>query len=403
MMMPNADSKLLIDVILATISVIIQVNKQQQVQAYPVTNKMRYATDSAASPAAYSLGQMLELSASKSSSYYSPGANSYRINRDSSSASRNKKTNKNYHHLMLDEEDKSLLAQFYRQTKERDPFLTINGGSLSTESLWDESGLNGLDALIDHDEPPKTNSNSFQAHSGSGKPDHDDHPTGWRKNYGYHDHQPPPSTTPTISDLRLPNLHGSRVNQPASYSPTLRLLTTYDPANESAVLLQEPGQVQMGNLRGNRIVGATLYTNDKNTPPGVSSKSAHDAIKLHDELLREPPRDGKARVRMYYHRAIHDDKRLYGTGPWKYWGHGWGVEFGFDPKTEATDNSYQKGYTIERAFGRDFCKDKSNCRKPDPNFFEDPRNAGAYSSEQHKAGWIISPTNSETLKVYSGL
>lgn len=362
---------LLLGIILtATIMIMQQLNVSLAL-AFPVTNKMRYSTN-AAPMESYSLEQMLELSASKSTSL-SPVKNNYRINRDSNKAERHFAD----HHL-LDEEDKSLLAKFYRETKERDPFLSINGGSLSTEALWNESLLdedaNRLNALIDF-EPSK-------------KPAQPQAPldpaAGWAFDFDEAQLNLKPSDNQSEDQLNQHMPTSSALLQ-ANYSPTLRLLTSYDPVDEAAILSptgDKTAEIQSAApLRDNRIVGATLYTTAKDRPPGVSSKSALEAIKLHDDLLKEPPRDGKTRVRMYYHRAIHDDKRLYGNGPWKYWGHGWGLEFGFDPKSEGSDNYYQKGYTIERAFGRDFCRDKSNCRKADPEFFDDPKNVGSYSRQ----------------------
>jgi len=167
----------------------------------------------------------------------------------------------------------------------------------------------------------------------------------------------------------------------ASYAPGIRLLTSYNPIVKPGTVGPDPSRGE--SLTDNQIVGATI-SRDQTNPP-VRSVSAYDAIKMHDQLLEKPPRDGKVRVRMYYHRAMHDDARLYGNGPWKYWGHGWGLEFGFDPRSNSRDNFYQKGYTIERAFGRDFCRHGQPCREPDPDFFKDPQKAGTYTIQYAKS------------------
>lgn len=280
-----------------------------------------------------------------------------------------------------------------------------------------------------------------------------------------------PPFEPTDDQIKS-NVNGNErfSSSQASYSPTIKLLTNYDPLSGLAsshetnnnnndndkspikdnsndqninkptiisststrtTINQEPNINQNKQILTNgqqRIVGATLFAqgklNEALLKPKVSSKLALDAIKLHDAMfLNEPPKkDGLVRVRMYYHRAIHDDKRLYGNGPWKYWAHGWGLEFGYDPrKQQASEaggggggaeapNSYQRGYTIERAYGRDFCSSSQNyqdqnspsssppkqgqaqlslssklqpppfkCRQSDPNFFNQFHDAGKYS------------------------
>uniref|UniRef100_T1KN15 Uncharacterized protein n=2 Tax=Tetranychus urticae TaxID=32264 RepID=T1KN15_TETUR len=71
---------------------------------------------------------------------------------------------------------------------------------------------------------------------------------------------------------------------------------------------------------------------------------------------------GPVRVKMYDHRAEHDPKHLYGTGPWNYYGYGYGIEYAYKP--DGTFNR-EKGYGYLKAFGRDFCKykDTRRCRK----------------------------------------
>lgn len=163
---------------------------------------------------------------------------------------------------------------------------------------------------------------------------------------------------------------------PSKYSPTLRLLTTFNPIGDG--LSEHQTDNQIANPTASMYSGSTVVSGPDSN---IKSKSAAKALQMHDELLKDPPRDGKVRVRMYHHRALHDDVRLYGTGPWKYWGHGWGVEYGYDPRDSDKKNSYQRGYAIERAFGRDFCKSKQNCRQPDPDFFKNPQDAGKYSMD----------------------
>lgn len=253
----------------------------------------------------------------------------------------------------LDNEDRQLLDNFYHETKAKDPFLDE---SLLSENLWDETvNPKRLGPLYDTENSPEFSS------LGDGWTIDQSLVTLVEGNQGVVKASTPPTKILSLSE----------------YSPTIRLLTSYEPGKGDL-----PHDEITGS--GGKIIGATLYSNQKGVKPKVSSKSPGDAITLHNEMLEKPPNDGKVRVRMYYHRAIHDDVRLYGNGPWKYWGHGWGVEFGYDPRTNNKDDFYQKGYTIERAFGRDFCKDSRNCRQADPNFFKDPHSVGDYSREVNK-------------------
>ncbi|XP_053211458.1 uncharacterized protein LOC128395087 [Panonychus citri] len=84
---------------------------------------------------------------------------------------------------------------------------------------------------------------------------------------------------------------------------------------------------------------------------------------------------GPVRVKMYDHRAEHDPKHLYGTGPWNYYGYGYGIEYAYKP--DGTFNR-EKGYGYLKAFGRDFCKykDLSKCRKSHPKKTEKIINRG---------------------------
>lgn len=316
------------------------------------TNQMRYATDEAGS-SSLPLAHMLELaSPSSKQAIFRP------YNRDQ------KRENEKFHEgKFLDDEDKRLLDEFYRETKKSDPFLS---DGLSIESLWDEeekrtragAKIGAIDgssttAMSNNFGGEKSNSNEWSYDESiidglNGKP--------YEYNLG-----------PTASDT----MHR------ANYSPAVELLTTFSPNQTN--LGADSQQADLLKT-SNQIVGATLFGRDQHLRPSVSSKSASEAIKLHNDLLLKPPNDGKVRVRMYYHRAIHDDAKLYGSGPWKYWGHGWGLEYGYDPRQNGRD-FYQRGYTIERAFGRDFCKDNKNCRKSDPNFFRDPKTVGKYSEQ----------------------
>ncbi|RWS07378.1 hypothetical protein B4U79_14431, partial [Dinothrombium tinctorium] len=77
---------------------------------------------------------------------------------------------------------------------------------------------------------------------------------------------------------------------------------------------------------------------------------------------------GMVKVKIYDHRAEHDPIELYGNGPWKYRGHGYGIEYQYLP-----DGSYerQRGYGFIKLLGREFCKPNSLiCRPSDPNFFD---------------------------------
>lgn len=302
-----------------------------QVRGSPVTNRMRYVTENGAiSPdQAFELAQDSRPMPQTHTSRYRETRSHRAFGRPSALGS-------------LDREDIRLLNEFYRETKASDPFNALIDGE-----------------TIDRSEPIQQQQIIREE--------------GW-------------TIDPNLMSLARPyNRKKAQMEIPfqvasqAEYSPTLRLLTSYDPVEENAILF---GDDNRGTVKGSRITGATLYGRDEALKPGVQSKSANDAVRLHNNMMKKPPRDGIVRVRMYYHRAIHDDVKLYGNGPWKYWGHGWGIEFGYDPKKKARDNFYQRGYTIERAFGRDFCKDNRNCRRPDPNFFKNPHQVGDYSRWQ---------------------
>lgn len=264
----------------------------------------------------------------------------------------------------LDSEDKRLLDKFYRETRNENPFQGALRANI--EGLWNDHDYGrSLDALVDLSAQRDNEMDSQTKFEKKAI-----------KQIGHNDWTIDPQLLAmnhlampvSFFNSTLPSILTISSNKIASYSPVHRLLTSYDPIEEHVRAAMNTNQ-ERGN-RENRVVGVTLYGKDQPMKPVLNSKSSEQAIKLHNELLEKPPRDGIARVRMYFHRAIHDDVKLYGTGPWKYWGHGWGVEFGFDPRNTKHPNLYQKGYTIERAYGRDFCKDKKNCRPPDPHFFE---------------------------------
>lgn len=323
-----------------------------------VTNKMRYATGKTSPLSSLENAQQLIEFAQpipEASNHYkiiAPRPSSKQDYRDSSG--------------LLDEEDERLLEKFYRETKNSDPF----------NEVWDDRKFSELPMGKQNftDSSIKPNSNDYYHNSKKLSPLNNLLDWSLEPILNFNSIQVP-STISEDPSMVL-----------AKYSPTIKLLTSYDPIGEN--LSGSDGHQAKG---GGSIVGATLFGQDRNRKPEVSSNLAVEAVKLHDELMKPPPKDGKVRVRMYYHRAIHDDNRLYGTGPWKYWGHGWGLEFGFDPKKKESDGKdrfYQKGYTIERAFGRDFCKDKLNCRKPDPEFFKTPYNAGKYTKQQYRAARV---------------
>lgn len=81
----------------------------------------------------------------------------------------------------------------------------------------------------------------------------------------------------------------------------------------------------------------------------------------------------QVKVKMYDHRAEHDSKNLYGTGPWRYLSYGYGYEYQYHP-----NGRYQreKGYGFLKTFGRDFCKYNNHklCRPSDPKFFHQVKN-----------------------------
>lgn len=85
-----------------------------------------------------------------------------------------------------------------------------------------------------------------------------------------------------------------------------------------------------------------------------------------NSVTGKPP--GMVDVKIYDHRAYHDPKEEYGRGPWHYVGHGFGVNYQFQP-----DMSYQRerGYSYLHGYGRDMCADHpSRCRSSDPHFFD---------------------------------
>ena len=298
------------------------------------------------------------------------------------------------HSNQLDSEDKSLLDKFYQETRGQDPFQSE---SLSSQQLWDgmhdgtlfnlmealrdyTPALDSIKADVNHDN--KHQSEAEEVTSVSPEKPVDKYEQKELVNEWSLDNElaKQAEELARIGDEKiLPHAESWAAN----YSPGMRLLTSYNPMHDERMSLAPGGNRDLigenndngGDnmmLTGSRIVGATLAGNAMDVQPKVSSKSPLEAIKMHNELFEKPPRDGKVRVRMYFHRAIHDDVRLYGTGPWKYWGHGWGVEYGFDPAKKGANDFYQKGYTIERAYGRDFCRDKANCRPPGAEFISRP-------------------------------
>lgn len=327
-------------------------------------------------------------------------------------------------HKTLDSEDKLLLEKFYNDTRRKNPYVENN--LISPQSLWE-------DKESDHKPPePVVQEEEHNEHDHSYSDKQTDE-GGDLNEYSDQDLVDKHKLIPSLKDIEkevhndwsvdeefarlseqmartlalddnmfkqvfgeddvarliMPH-HHRQPKREASYSPVMRLLTSYNPLGDNSVaesiagssssashLAAIPSRYQL-NRAG--IVGATIYGDQKQHK--LSSKSPLDAIKMHDEMLMEPPHDGKVRVRMYFHRATHDDAKLYGTGPWKYWGHGWGVEYGYDPRSANKSDYYQRGYTIERAFGRDFCKDKLKCRKPDPEFFANPLDGGKYSEDK---------------------
>ncbi|KAG9510486.1 hypothetical protein GZH46_00971, partial [Fragariocoptes setiger] len=165
----------------------------------------------------------------------------------------------------------------------------------------------------------------------------------------------------------------------AAYAPPIRLLTEFDPFKAPEQYEQQQQQVHVNSSDDEFIRGATGYVSKKDGKQSgepVASSSALTALKMHNDMLRKPPNDGMIRVRMYYHQAIHDDPRRYGHGPWKYWGHGWGVEYGIDPHKR---KEYERGYTIEKGFGRDFCaQPSSHCHRS-----HSPSHSAQFAIDQH--------------------
>lgn len=328
-------------------------------------------------------------------------------------------------HKTLDSEDKQLLEKFYNDTRRKNPYVESN--LISPQALWEEKESNNeppepvrqeeehdTDHGGDHDMPSDAGHDLNEYSDQDLLDKHKTIPslkdiekevlTGWSMDEEFARLSEQMAKTLNLGDTMFkqvfgdediariikPQHHSRQPHQEASYSPTMRLLTSYNPLEDnspsestitrSASHLTTAPSGRPLNKAG--VVGATIYGDLNQHKLSLSSKSPLDAIKMHDEMLTEPPHDGKVRVRMYFHRATHDDAKLYGTGPWKYWGHGWGVEYGYDPRSANKSDYYQKGYTIERAFGRDFCKDKLNCRKPDPEFFLNPLDGGKYSEDK---------------------
>ena len=301
---------------------LLAINTQAQARSYLVPNKYRYSTNNQ------------DTQFDHETLMPSQTVNNYRINRD---------LTKMGNELNLDAEDKSLLEKFYQETRHQDPFTD---DSFSSQTLWDESKDQDLtNVLLDVNQVA--------------------HADDWTIDSTLIEQ----AQKLTRLNYELGQDSPDRPNISASYSPTIKLLTQYNPIENSfRGSNNDVGQHRL--KQQDRIVGATLFGRDEHSKPSLGSKSPVDAIKMHNELLEKPPKDGKVRVRMYFHKAIHDDIKLYGTGPWKYWGHGWGIEFGYDPRSNVNNDFYQKGYTIERAFGRDFCRDQKKCRPPDPDFLK---------------------------------
>jgi len=284
----------------------------------------------------------------------------------------------------LDEEDRNLLDRFYKETRAQDPF---ESESFSSQSLWDEmrdKGLLDLIEALDDSGPHEEKGHHNEHFESKEQPMSVIRQGTMEKMVGDGTKVDEKRTKDWILDgelkkqsdyLALKAEQDESSDHIARYSPTIRLLTSYNPLHVDNMMNEEESQLkQQTDVGEDRIVGATLLSSDRLAPPKVVSKSPLDAIKMHNEMFEPPPKDGKVRVRMYFHRAMHDDVRLYGNGPWKYWGHGWGVEYGYDPMVGAgsgRNDFYQKGYTIERAYGRDFCKDGVNCRPSDPDFFHE--------------------------------
>lgn len=297
-------------------------------------------------------------------------------------------------HGELDSEDERLLDKFYQDTRHSNPYVENN--LVQPQALWEgKSKIPEPQIPVPQVEEHETDYKDKENQEVNPKEEAGD---GWLIDEEFARISEQLAKTLQNGDKLFKQVFGSddlsSVNEPksyrqpqqqASYAPTTRLLTSYNPlgqVNPSDTIDSSSSSKQSVKNPLSSFVGATVYGDHNKTKLSLSSKSPVDAIKMHDEMMKEPPHDGKVRVRMYFHRATHDDAKLYGTGPWKYWGHGWGVEYGYDPKRGDKKDHYQRGYTIERAFGRDFCKDKRKCRKPDPEFFVDPRAGGKYSEER---------------------
>lgn len=296
-------------------------------------------------------------------------------------------------HKKLDSEDEQLLDKFYDKTTQNNPDEENN--LVQPQTKWQ-----GNSKVPEHKIPSKVEGHdriSDRKKDQKSKPSMEES-DGWFLDEEFARISEQMAKTFNLGDKLFKQVFGndglSFVDEPqsrrqpqqqASYSPTVRLLTSYNPVeqikSDDSIDSSDSSKKSIRNPP-NSIVGATIYGNHNKTELSLSSGSPLEAIKMHDDMMKEPPHDGKVRVRMYFHRATHDDAKLYGTGPWKYWGHGWGVEYGYDPKRGDRKDHYQKGYTIERAFGRDFCKDKLKCRKPDPEFFVNVRDGGKYSEEK---------------------
>lgn len=249
--------------------------------------------------------------------------------------------------VSLDEEDKRLLNEFYEK-QHHEPLIDY---AYTSQSLWDDDYDKQSDSTLLTASGQQKSSRLVTSKYGLEQqkvtsPKQVEKMSDWT-----FDEQFIEQAEKLISPTE--NIFLKQPTKSANYAPSLRLLTIYNPLKNNKINEQRQIVEPKDQLESN-----------------LKLEPSRDAIGLHDELLDEPPRDGKVRVRMYFHRAIHDDINLYGNGPWKYWGHGWGVEFSYDPKKDTSKDFHQRGYTIEKAFGRDFCKDQKNCRPPDPNFFQ---------------------------------
>lgn len=160
-------------------------------------------------------------------------------------------------------------------------------------------------------------------------------------------------------------------NQRARYAPNVELLLAS--RNQPPLVGQAhrwPSAAISGSSRE-----TTHLQHSQQLQINETTAAALDALRVHDEMMREAPRDGKTRVRMYFHQASSSDTSANNSDDdtkkraklndsngsankaankerlLQFSSSGWGLEFGFDPR-EPSGKHFARGYIIERGLNR---------------------------------------------------